>query len=204
VHVRFGRFLPALAALVAACGARTPLDGPSMADAGAVDSTAPEPGDSSGGSADVGTATDSFVADDGGDAFEGGACESLSTLCGSASCSGSQLSPVCCAADTTQAPGFSCSGCNCGCETQLDCTAAGQGCSGFGDMCCFKEQPCGDGGTHWVASCQLLSNCGPVLCDPGATGGNGICPDAPCTADTASVGIPPNSGYGVCMWSRGP
>jgi hypothetical protein len=170
-------------------------------------------GGSSGGGSSGGSSGSSSGGGSGGDASSDGpttggdgavigdaaTCTFPPTRCGGMTCngSGSQQGSLCCV-DLTQTPMFGCASCSCGCTTQLECAVSAD--CGTGMVCCIKAEPCG-AGPHMVASCTAVGQCtGQRLCNPG---GNAVveCASAGtnCSPNTASVSIPANSGYGVCM-----
>jgi len=158
-------------------------------------------GSSSGGTKDGGRPPDASAGD--GATLDGGAtCPGSPTRCGgSLTCNGTggQQGDVCCISSPTASPTYGCAACGCGCEdTQLDCTRM-DNCGGTGQVCCIVATPCG-GGSHYVATCQDRVTCGTgggkVMCIPGGTGQE--CIAGSCSPDTGGVGIPANSGYGIC------
>jgi hypothetical protein len=108
---------------------------------------------------------------------------------------GGQQGELCCIGGGS----FSCASCECGCNTQLECAEGGD-CGAVGKVCCITQESCSGGGTHFVSQCKLATSCGGKrLCNPGgsvALACSGV--GTMCSTDTSSVGIPANTGYGIC------
>jgi hypothetical protein len=116
---------------------------------------------------------------------------------------GGQQGTVCCIAGATASPTYGCATAGCACsDTQLDC-AYESDCPG--QHCCIGKQIDADAGCptgHYVAGCQATCGSGfKQLCDPKSlTPGCGGLLKACAQGGTFTVpvGLPPDSGFGVC------
>jgi hypothetical protein len=183
-----------------------------LEDSGSTPDTSVDTGPGKDGASDAMTTEAGKVPETGaGEASTGDAGPSSPTYCGpSCTCStggtdmcastgpgpGDVRGNVCCVADETVPATYSCAATGCaGCDTQLECTRQAD-CGG--NHCCIASQKssiCSTG--HYVAQCQ--KTCGIVsseLCDIGNPMSCGML--AKCSPSTAKIGLPSNSGFGVC------
>ena len=107
---------------------------------------------------------------------------------------GGQQGTVCCVSSGS-ATAYQCASVSCGCATQLDCSSDAE-CGGL--RCCMRnETDSGCAAGHWVGRCATDCVGGSHMCVPGA--GSGQClPTQSCSMDTTSVGLPTQSGFGIC------
>lgn len=169
----------------------------SSGSGGSSGSSGSSSGSSNGGTSDGGGSADAATIDG------GTTCGTMPTRCGQMTCNGGggQQGDVCCVnANGGTAGTFTCAACNCGCETQLECAKSAD--CAFPQVCCAEPAPCGNGNTHFVATCKDRTSCssgsGKVLCNPNSAA-SPECGTASCSADPRDVGIPANAGYGICQ-----